>query len=107
MLVVLAGAAEMERNLIRERTKSAMAIKKANGQRVGTIPYGYDLAEDNVMLVPNEYEQGVIRDIRAMRSVGQTLQGIAEALTDARVPTKTKRSKRWGHPAVSRILNRA
>ena len=107
MLVVLAGAAEMERNLIRERTKSAMAIKKANGQRVGTIPYGYDLAEDNVMLVPNEYEQGVIRDIRAMRSVGQTLQGIAEALTDARVPTKTKRSKRWGHPAVSRIVNRA
>jgi DNA invertase Pin-like site-specific DNA recombinase len=31
MLVVLAGAAEMERNLTRERTKSAMAVKRANG----------------------------------------------------------------------------
>ena len=27
MLVVLAGAAEMERNLIRERTKAALAVK--------------------------------------------------------------------------------
>ena len=34
MLVVLAGAAEMERNLIRERTKSALAVKRANGQRI-------------------------------------------------------------------------
>ena len=31
MLVVLAGAAEMERNLTRERTKAAMAVKKSNG----------------------------------------------------------------------------
>ena len=31
MLVVLAGAAEMERNLTRERTRSAMAVKRANG----------------------------------------------------------------------------
>ena len=37
MLVVLAGAAEMERNLTRERTRSAMAVKKANGQRVGAV----------------------------------------------------------------------
>src|SRR5512134_1385865 len=33
MLVVLAGAAEMERNLTRERTRSALAVKKANGER--------------------------------------------------------------------------
>ena len=39
MLAVLAGAAEMERNLTRERTRAAMAVKKANGQRVGTVPY--------------------------------------------------------------------
>ena len=37
MLVVLAGAAEMERNLTRERTRSALAGKRANGQRIGTV----------------------------------------------------------------------
>ena len=46
MLVVLAGAAEMERNLTRERTRSTMAVKRANGQRVGAVPYGFDLADD-------------------------------------------------------------
>ena len=46
MLVILAGAAEMERNLVRERTRSALAIKRSNGQRVGSLLYGYDLASD-------------------------------------------------------------
>ncbi len=39
MLVVLAGAAALERNLTRARTRSAMAIKRANGQRVGSCPW--------------------------------------------------------------------
>ena len=44
MLVVLAGAAELERNPTRERTRSAMAVQLANGQRVGGIPYGFAVA---------------------------------------------------------------
>src|SRR3972149_4605228 len=64
MLVVLAGAAEMERNLTRERTRSAMAVKRGNGQRIGTVPYGYDLAEDGTTLVLNEVEQAVVADLR-------------------------------------------
>ncbi len=53
MLTVLAGAAEMERNLTRDRIKSAMAVKPANGQRIGAMPYGYDLAGDGKTLVPD------------------------------------------------------
>ncbi len=106
MLVVLAGAAEMERNLTRERTKSAMAIKRANGQRIGAVPYGHDLADDGVTLVPSESEQAVIQEIKAMRSRGMKLQQIAKSLTGRGVPTKTGRSRRWTHQAVARILNR-
>ena len=106
MLVVLAGAAEMERNLTRERTRSAMAIKRANGQRVGAIPYGFDLAGDGTTLVSNEAEQAVIRDIRAMRDRGMKLKQIADTLTERRVPTKTGKSARWTHQAVARILGR-
>ena len=106
MLVVLAGAAEMERNLTRERTRSAMAVKKANGQRVGTVPYGSDLADDGVALIPNEAEQTVLADIRTMRNAGETLKAIAAELTTRHIPTKTGKSSRWTHQAVARIVGR-
>ena len=106
MLVVLAGAAEMERNLTRERTRSAMAVKKSNGHRVGSIPFGFDLADDGTTLVPNKPEQAVIEDIRAMRSHGRKLKQIADAITERGIPTKTGRSDRWSHQAVARILSR-
>ena len=106
MLVILAGAAEMERNLTRERTRSAMAVKRANGQRVGAIPYGFDLATNGSTLVPNEAEQAVIADIRAMRSKGRTLAAIAKILTTRDIPTKTGKSSRWAHQAIARIISR-
>lgn len=105
MLVVLAGAAEMERNLTRERTRSAMAVKRANGQRVGAIPYGYDLAADGSTLVPSPLELEVIADMRTMRARGWTLEAVAEELTERGVPTKTGKS-RWTHQAVARIALR-
>jgi DNA invertase Pin-like site-specific DNA recombinase len=100
MLVVLAGAA-------RERTRSALAVKRANGQRVGTVPYGYDLGPDGASLIPNESERAVIAEIRAMRRLGMKLQSIAKELTRREVPTKTGRSNRWSHQAIARILARS
>jgi DNA invertase Pin-like site-specific DNA recombinase len=92
MLVVLAGAAEMERNLTRERTRSALAVKKANGERVVAIPYGFDLAPDGNTLTPNEAEKAVIAEIRAMRASGMSLQSIARTLSSRGVTTKTGQS---------------
>ena len=106
MLVVLAGAAEMERNLTRERTRSAMAVKRANGQRIGAVPYGHDLGADGVTLLPNESEQAVIQDIKTMRARGMKLVQIAAELTKHGIPTKTGKSRRWTHQAVARILSR-
>ncbi len=106
MLVVLAGAAEMERNLTRERTRSAMAVKRANGQRVGTVPYGYDLAADGATLAENPAEQAVIAEIRTQRSAGRTLEQIAADLTARGIPTKTGKSAGWTHQAIARILKR-
>ncbi len=96
----------MERNLTRERTRSAMAVKRANVQRVGAVPYGFDLATNGNTLVANEAEQAVIQDIRAMRSKGRTLAAIAKTLTTRDIPTKTGKSSRWTHQAVARILDR-
>lgn len=107
MLVILAGAAEMERNLTRERTKSAMAVKRANGHRVGTVPYGYDLGTDGATLVANESEQAAIATIHELRNGRKTLKQIAQELTAQSVPTKTGKSNRWTHQSVARIIKRS
>lgn len=105
MFRLLAVLAEFERDLVSERTKSAMQHKKSNGERVGTVPYGFDLGDDETTLVENETEQTVIQDIQAMRREGKTLVRIAHALTERHIPTKTGKS-RWSHATVSRILSR-
>ena len=83
-----------------------MAIKKSNGQRVGAIPFGFDLADDGTTLIPNEREHAVIRDMRTMKASGMTLREIALGLTERGVPTKAGKASRWTHSAIARILNR-
>lgn len=83
-----------------------MAVRQANGQRFGGIPYGFDVAEDGKPLLPDQAAQAVIEDILAMRTSGATLQAIATALSDRGVPIKTGRSIRWSHHAPAQILSR-
>lgn len=64
-LTVMAGAAEMERNLIGERTQAALAYKRGRGEWLGAVPYGYRLEEGR--LVAHEPEQEVIAAIRRDR----------------------------------------
>ncbi len=98
---------EFERDLVSERTKSALQHKKANGQRVGTIPFGFDLADDGSTLVENTDEQRVIRDIHELRASGKTFRRIARVLTERGVPTKSGRSSTWQGKTVQMILARS
>ena len=105
MLVVLAGAAEMERNLTRERVTAALAVKRANGQRAGGVPYGFDLADDGTNLVENPDELAEVERMEQHQADGWTLRAIAEDLTARGVPTKQGNGK-WTHQAVASILKR-
>ena len=106
MLTVLAGAAEMERNLTSERTKAAMQVKRARGQRISRhIPYGYDLGPDETTLIENLGEQAVIEEILQARARGVALAKIAQALTDRGIPTK-QGGTRWSHKTVVGIVQR-
>ncbi|MCP3905746.1 MAG: recombinase family protein [Planctomycetes bacterium] len=67
----IAALAQLERDLISERTTAALAHKRSHGQRVsGRIPLGYDLAEDGVQLIENEHEQRVVQRIHDLRHQG-------------------------------------
>lgn len=79
-LTVMAGAAEMERNLVSERTKAAMAYKRSNGELVGAVPYGFRLDDDGVKLVGDESEQAVVAEARQLRSAGLSLRAVAREL---------------------------
>ena len=103
-ITVMAGAAEMERNLVRERTIAAMAHKKALGERVGRIPYGHRLALDGVHLEPDVDEQLVIARIMELRELDLSLRAITEYLNTKGVPA---RGSRWHKTTVVRIIQRA
>lgn len=77
---MMAVLAEFERDQISERTTTAMQFKRGKGERVGAIPYGYDLAADGVGLVENVAEQAVIHQARELHESGLSLRKIAAEL---------------------------
>ena len=103
---MLAVMAEFEKDQISERTKMAMAHKKSKSERVGTIPFGFDLSSDGVTLTENAVEQATIKTIRELGSRGFSLRDIADNLTSSNHPTK-KGGGKWSHMTVKSILERA
>jgi DNA invertase Pin-like site-specific DNA recombinase len=75
-----AALAEMERGIVAERTRAALAHKKAKGERVGTVQYGYRLSGDGRSLVKDPYEQALIEKARELRSSGLSLGKIGAIL---------------------------
>jgi DNA invertase Pin-like site-specific DNA recombinase len=70
--------AEQERFEIRRRTKAALAAKKARGEHLGGVPYGFQ--RSGTGLVPNVAEQGVIAVVKALRAEGLSLRQIVAEL---------------------------
>jgi site-specific DNA recombinase len=103
---LLSSLAEFERDQIAERTKAALSHKKAKGERVGSIPFGYDLAADGINLVPNAGQQRAIVLIRELKAAGVSMRSIADELNSRNVPTSKGKSE-WKHSTIQRILNRA
>lgn len=101
---VMDAAAAFERSLIAARTKAAMAAKRKAGERVGDIPFGYDLGDDG-RLVPNAAEQLILEKIRACREAGVSLRRIASILTEEGFATK-KGNATWNHNTIRSILRR-
>lgn len=101
---MLAVLAEFERDQISERTSSAMRHMKAQGRRVGTIPYGFDLSPDGRGLLANHREQGALSIMRALRADGLSLRRIAAELE--RRGISAKNGGTWKAEAIRGILAR-
>src|SRR5262249_10375675 len=85
--------AELERAMIRERTRSAMSVKRSRGERIsGYAPYGWDFGRGG-QLLPNAREQKVIARVRQLRAEGLSYRGIAKRLDGERI--RPKPGRRW------------
>ena len=103
VLNVLASVSQWEREAIGERTATALAHKKARGERVGQIPFGYRLADDGVHLEEHPREQRAITLITRLRANGVSLRAIVAHMNEAGVPA---RGERWHLSTVRRLTNR-
>ena len=87
---MLATFAQFERRLISQRTKEALAVKKAQGVRLGRLP---------------TMPQAVVRRIQRQRARGDSLRKIAGDLNEAGVPT-AQGGVQWYAATVRHVLLR-
>ena len=69
-----------ERAVIRSRTRAALAAKRARGERIGTVPYGYRLAADGLHLEVDEVEQAIMASVRQLAGEGLSQRAIVAQL---------------------------
>ena len=105
MRTILDAAAAYERALIRARTKAALAVKKAQGLRVGSVPLGSRLGADGKTLEPCERELAIVEEVRRLRGRGLSMGAIAKELTLGGVEPRS--GKRWHTQQIATMLARS
>lgn len=103
MLTILSAAAEMERGMIRDRCNAGRKARKAEGKRIGEIPYGYSLGANNKLLKVDA-EQAVISKLKTLRSKGTSYKSCAAILNAEGITSK--KGGTWAGEQVRLILSR-
>jgi DNA invertase Pin-like site-specific DNA recombinase len=78
-----------QRVVIRSRTREALAAKKARGERVGAVPYGFRVAADGVHLEADAAEQAIVARVRELSSEGLSQRAIVAHLASHGVVGRT------------------
>jgi DNA invertase Pin-like site-specific DNA recombinase len=109
MLHLYAALAEKERRLISERTRAALAAKKANGARLGNpsnIVAAGSLGRSVQTATADEFVASLMPVVDAIRSTGaNTLEAISCALNQRGI--RSARGGRWHVSSVRNLLGRA
>ena len=99
---VVMSISQWEREATSERTRAVLQHKKAKGERVGNIPFGYRLAPDGVHLEEHLREQEILKSVTEMRKSGMTLDEISK---DARLRGyQSRNGKPFGISSIHAML---
>jgi site-specific DNA recombinase len=93
---LVALLAQWERENLSERVKMALEEKVQSGERVGNIPYGFDLSEDEKLVANNKTP--IIMDMIHRFKSGMSASSLADYLN------KTNNDRVWYPEGVLRIL---
>jgi DNA invertase Pin-like site-specific DNA recombinase len=108
MLHLYAALAEKERRLIGERTKSALAARKAQGARLGNPRNAREaaaLGRQVQVADAHAFAANVLPIVESLRASGiRDLRGLASALNDRGV--RTARGARWHVSNVKNLIDR-
>lgn len=102
-LTITGAMAQMERDLVSERTKEALQYKISKGENVGSPPLGF-LAEDKKLSGIDE-ELEIVNYIKKLKRKKLSLRQIATRLNEQEV--STKRGGSWYAGTVRYILRNA
>lgn len=103
-ITIMAGAAELEKNLIKERCSQGRAARRAEGKVIGSLPYGYNLAEDRKTLIPDPEQQEALCLIYSLKDSCYSLRKIAEELNTRGY--STQQGSKWTYGHVQGVLRR-
>ena len=99
VLNILASVSQWEREVIAERTQSAILHKQANAEYIGGhAPYGFKLVDG--VQVEDELEQSVIQQAKRLRESGLSLSAVARELASMGIVTRN------GKPFVAQQIKR-
>ncbi|MDE0078907.1 MAG: recombinase family protein [Caldilineaceae bacterium] len=101
---IMDSVSQWDREVIGERTSTALQELKAQGKSTGNPNYGYEAGEDG-KLIENEQEQAVLHRVAELRAQGKSWARVASSLTDAGV--RTRRGTVFSRQGLSKIAKRA
>ncbi len=104
VLTLFGGLAQMERELIAERTRSALAFKRQQGQPTSHPPLGFRPNGRRERMIPVPEELEAVREILERWRRGQSYRAIAAQLNAE--GARTKRGGRWYHSTVAKVVRR-
>ena len=104
VLTLFGGLAQMERELIAERTRGALAWKRENGLPTSHPPLGFYTNGKRNRMIPVAAELGVVARILDLWRRGQSMHAIAAQLNNEAVPSK--QGARWHHTTIGKVVHR-
>lgn len=104
VLTLFGGLAQMERELIAERTRSALAYKRAECQPTSHPPLGFRANGHRERMIPIPAELETVRCILTQWREGKSYREIAGKLNADGV--RTKQGRRWHHSTIARVVGR-
>jgi DNA invertase Pin-like site-specific DNA recombinase len=97
---LLSSLYEMELELIRERTKDTLKVKKENGKVYSKTPFGYNRVGND--LVENKKEKRLLRKMLRLKENGKSYGDVSKYLTKNR--HKNKSGGKWTRENVYSVL---